>query len=253
MSSDCRFRGFPAPFGGPASGLWPSGSGSAPPSMPPPPLPCLNADILTDLFAACSGVISSGSPGPICGWTYFVSFGVSSTITFSPGSMRFDCPTSNETPAASKPISMSGVNNRTVEFTFHEFDDLSPSTIYVVNILDAANVNVISIELGGNGAVDVGVGPQSNVPFYEGFWTPNKGRHVVHVTVDNAGIPRVWIDGQEIHMALVTFGPLSGYPADSVVALFADLTNDSVPRTAVLESLFIASGQIPPTRTFCRP
>lgn len=240
------------PLGGPAGGLWPSGGGQ---SQPAAPLPCLTADILAECFALCSGVISQGAPGPVCDWTYFTSLsGPASTVTFSPGSMTFDCPTSNEAPAASKPISMSGVNDRTVQFTFQEFDDLQASISYLITLMDAGSVNLLNINLGANGDVVVSVGPVANVSFYLGNWAPNKGRHIVHLTVDGGGLPRLWIDAVEIPLAFLGSGPFGGgYPDESVTANFSDLNNDAIPRTAVLENLFIAAGQFPPSRTFCCP
>lgn len=249
----CRCHGLPTPFGGPGSGLWPTGGGSTPPP-PPPPLPPIVADILADCFAACAGVISQGAPGPICGWTYFTSLsGPASTVTFSQGSMTFDCPTSNEAPAASKPISISGVNDRTVHFTFHEFNDIQASIAYMIIVTDLANTNALSINLESNGSVSVAAGLQANIPFYSGTWTPNGGFHTVHLTVDASGLPRLWIDGAEITLTLIGSAPFAGYPADSVVANFSDLNNDAIARTSVLESLFITTGQILPTRTFRCP
>lgn len=250
----CGCSGLPTPFGGPASGLWPSGGG-APAAPPPPPAPPIAANILAECFSECLGVISSISPGPVCGWAYFISFGgPTSTITFSPGEMRFDAPTSNESPAASKGISLSGVNNRTVQFTFQEFDDLRSSIFYMVLILDALSANMINVYLSPDGVVQVSVGPTSAVPVYQGTWAPNKGRHTVRVTVDDLGLPRLWVDGVEITLAFFVSSPYGGgYPDESVIVNFTDVNGPDLSRTSTLNSLFITSGQYPPTQAFACP
>lgn len=248
-------RGYQTPFGGPASGLWPSGGRSTPPPPTPIPLPCLIADVLADCLAACAGSISQGTPGPVCGWTYFTSiFGPPGTIVFSPGSMLFAAPTSNEAPAASKGIVLASVNDLTMRFTFQEFSEAQGSVQYTLVVTDAGNADGLAIFLGANNDVTVLLGPQGNISTYLGMWAPNRGSHTVHMTVSPSGIPRLWIDGTEVSMALNSTGTvMSGFPASSVVVNFFDLNSDGIPRTAKLTSLFIASGQFPSTRTFCCP
>lgn len=244
----------PTPFGGPASGLWPSGGGASPLPPRPPPPPQI-ANIFSDCFGGCSGTITQIAPGPVCGWKFFQSpLGAAGPVVLAPGVMTFQAPTSNEAPAVYKDIVLSSIKNLTVQFVFQEFADLGASSSYFIVITDAGNADVLSIELGANGDVDVLLGPQGNASVYEGIWTPNKGKHTVHVTVNGTGVPRVWVDGVEIPMPFIVGGLVfAGYSMSAVTANFADLNGPGPALSATLTGLFITSGQLPPDTVFRCP
>src|SRR5436190_14587338 len=117
-SSDGRcVKPFTTPFGGPASGLWPSGS------VPTPPIACVTTDIFRDCFQGCMGTISGASPGPVCGWTFSEAFGAfGGRVVFTPGVMSF-VGSNGEAPADTKPLlgQLQSIFNITGQYSFTEF------------------------------------------------------------------------------------------------------------------------------------
>lgn len=245
------------PFGGPSSGLWPRGaSGQAAPGPAPAPAPaCTAADIFADCFAAAVGVINSGSPGPVAGWTYNEVFGPKGgQITFTPGQMQFQMLANNNQPGATSPITLADITNMTVQALFTEFTGPTGlgTSSYNFYILSAGGTNIFQVQLSDDGVAFVALGPSINASQYFGTWTPNNGTHTVHLTVDNAGVPTLSIDGVDIPLTFVFAGPnVIGFPANSVAVFF--LAGLSSPDNAELTKLFIASGQLPADTVFCCP
>lgn len=252
------------PSGGPGSGLW--ASGTVPPApapspvptptpVPPPPVVCVTADILADCFAACTGTINSGSPGPICGWAWDFTQASGGSISFTPGVMSFNAPTGSEGPADKKAFtaSLATVLGMTGQYTFTEW----PSPLgngfagYEIAIASAGQADLFQLFLENDGDVFLQVGSFGNNSLYLGTWFPNNGTHKVHFTVDALGVPRLWIDGVEIPLTfsgMVFFNPTS---ADSVVFVPFEFSGFSDATT--VSEVFVATRILPPETVFCCP
>jgi len=253
---------FMTPTAGPASGLWPQGSSvrpSAPapgPSTPPSPS-CVGASIFSDCFASCVGMISGGSPGPVCGWTFIEPFGpLGGSVTLSPGNMTFNVAAATDDPVDTKslPVPLGSVNGITGQFGFTEFaTPPGPNTSYVFVLNNQALNDSLVIALFGDTSVVVQVGDPANGSNYISAWTPNNGSHVVSFQVDSSGVPLLWIDGLSIPLMFIGMGTNIGslLPANSVS--FAVSSGDPTPATAPVKNLFITTGALPPQTRFCCP
>lgn len=253
------------PFGGPASGLWPSGGGAAPAPAEAPgevvtPVPgptCTTAAYFADCFAGCTGTISGASPGPICEWLFEPTIPpTGGTITFTPGLMTFNTTGASQVPGATKPLDapLVSVFNLTGQFEFNEF--ATPpvvGTAYDYFINNAALSQVVQVALLGDGNAIVTVGPPAGADLYLGAWTPNNGSHEVHFTVDGIGVPRLWIDGVEIPLAFFFNVPTfaTDYPTNSATVFMA--SGSAVAASASYENLFLTTGQLALDTEFCCP
>lgn len=218
-------------------------------------LTCVNADLFADCFAGCSGVISAGSPGPVCGWTFGSAFGTTGTVEFSSGQMTVKG-SSGDVGAAVKslPSSLSSVFDLSGKFSFTEFQaSLATGQAYELYVTNVDNSESILVFLDDFGNALVQAGPTALTSSYLGTWTPNNGSHDVFFTVDEEGVPRLYIDGNEISLEFVGQTPASAelLPANvvEVDAAVFNGTNESSPWTSV----FLASGVLSSTTEFCCP
>lgn len=244
----CVARPFITPFGGPASGLWPSGG------SPPIPEPsCTIASIFADCFRDCTGTISEASPGPICGWTFEAVFGpLGGTITFTPGSMAFNTANATEFPGATKPIpqALGTVNGLTGQFQFTA-PNAQNNYNFVITNSDLSEIVLVGLFADGN--VGVQVGPPADVPFYTGMWVPTTGPHKVHFSINQNGVPSLFIDGVETPLAFVgtVFSFASSLPPN-VAAFFVGLGSAAPASTPVMNA-FVTRGVLGPETEFCCP
>lgn len=180
-----------APFGGPASGLWPSGSpGSKAPAG------CIFADLFSDCFLACEGAISGLSPGPVCGWTFSSIFGPgAATVTFVPGTMSMNTVSATDFLGVTKAFPLTSVFGISGQFEFTEYPTPpNPATTYILFIANFDLSEVVDIELFGDGTLVVKVGDPAAAPTYTGAWTPSNGAHEIHFMIDPSGVPALFID-----------------------------------------------------------
>lgn len=238
--------GIVTPFGGPASGLWPSGT-----ARPSPPLPigCGTADLFADCFAGCTGVIDAGSPGPVCGWTWA---GFGGSVSFTPGNMLF-VGTPGQFPVGTKPLraSLAGVGNVTLQFAFTEKPPGLDTRNYEIQVLDGSGNNIIDIfftdfGFGIGNPLDVFVGPLATAEdwFAPGGWAPTTGAHVVHLTISALLVPTLFLDG--VLVPLVDGGVAGDIALGAPDSL-------SAAEAGSFQKIFLASGIFPPTKVFCCP
>lgn len=255
----CVPRSFGTPFGGAASGLWPSGGG-AQPATPAPVAPaptCVTPLIFADCFAVCSGVMSEVSPGPLCGWTYDMSQGSpGGTVTFAPGSMSFDTDDASDFPAARKPLPapLVTVNGLTGQYSFTEYPSVpNVATAYNLYMTNFDLSEVVVVGLLGDGSVFFQVGDPAAAPSYFGAWTPNNGSHTIHFSIDALGVPAIWIDG--VSIPLTFFGNIPSFaasePANHIAFGFG--SGDAAVVTAPLTNVFVTAGSLSPSTEFCCP
>lgn len=252
---------FTNPFGGPASGLWPSGLTPANTSVPRPATPfvptsCIQATIFADCFGLCTGVISGASPGPVCGWTFIEPFGARGGIfTFTPGQMSMDTAGALEYAIAVKPLPalLASVLGISGQFDFTEYPTPpNAETTYQVFLLNSDISELLSVSLFGDGSIVVQGGDKTSVPTYFGAWTPNGQAHRVHFWVPPTGAPRLWLDGVEITLAFVgDVGTFDGYPANNVS--YGGGAGVATPAVSPLRRLFLTSGETGPETNFCCP
>lgn len=265
--SICVRPGFVTPFGGPASGISTAGgiegaAASAAPGVivtPPTPVPtCVTPSIFGDCFGLCTGVINAGAPGPVCGWTYIEPFGpLGGEFNFTPGVMSMDTFDADDFPIATKALgaplaSIFGVSG---QFEFTEY--LTPPnamTTYqlLVNNFDLSESLFVSFF--GDGSASVQAGDPALIPTYINLaaWTPTPGAtHVVHFSIDGAGIPTVYLDGVLIPMPFVVAVPSFStlYPVNSMN--YGGGGADVTPGSSALSNLFLTAGSTPPETEFC--
>lgn len=255
-----RGPGGGSPFGGPATSPFGFGNPGPSPVIRPTPAPaptCVTASIFSDCFGACSGVINGASPGPVCGWTYIEPFGpLGGQFTFTPGVMMMDTFDADDFPIASKPLpaplaSVFGVSGQ-FDFTEHQTPP-NANTAYQALFTNAALTEGAFVGLFGDGGVVVQAGDSTTIPTYLGTWTPNGGAHVVHFSIDGAGVPVLYIDG--VSIPLIFFGSVGSflplYPANSIS--YEGGSGDPTPDTSPLRSLFLTTGVVGPETEFCCP
>ena len=213
----------------------------------------MTADILSDCFTGLAGVIPPGSVG---GWSFEQSFGPKGgQVSFGSDQMSFDMIAPNNAPGAKKSIALASVNDITLQYTFAEFPTPTGlgNSFYETYVVTAGIVEAAFVSLVDDGFVVVGAGPVANGNSYFGNWTPNNGTHKVHLTVDGAGNPTLWIDGVLIPLTLNgPFGFFLGSMPANVVTFFAG-AGLSFPVSSPVDSVFVASGNYPPTQEFCCP
>lgn len=254
----CQPRPFiTTPTGGPASGLWSQGS-SLPAPAPASPPSCVKATIFGDCFSLCTGVISGGAPGPVCGWTFIEPFGpLGGQFTFTPGVMSMDTAGATDFPIATKPLmtpllSVFGISGR---FSFTEYaTPPNPNTTYslVLNNFDLSKSVLVSIF--GDGTLSVQAGSPASIPTYLGTWTPVPGAaHVVSFAVDGAGIPTLFIDGVPVPLVFSANVPSfsTSFPVNSIN--YGGGAGVAAAASSPLRSLFLTAGASGPATAFCCP
>ncbi len=248
---------FVTPFGGPASGISPSGGGPAPSPAPPPVPSCVSASIFADCFRSCTGVVNAASPGPVCGWTYIEPFGpLGGQVTFTPGMMSVQSFDADDFPIVTKPLPapLATVFGLSGQFAFTEYPTPpGPTTTYQIFMNNLGITQTLSVSLFGDGSVVVQAGDSTLIPTYTGTWTPNHGSHVVHFSIDGAGIPTFFLDG--VNIPLVFFGNVlsagSSYPDNSIN--YGAGAGDVTPASSPVRNLFITAGVVGPRTVFCCP
>lgn len=256
-----------SPFGGPATS--PSGFGNPGPSpiigpipapgpTPPPPPTCTTPTIFADCFETCTGTIDGASPGPVCGWTFIEPFGaLGGEFNFTPGVMSMDTFDADDFPIATKPLPapLASVFNTSLQFDFTEYATApNLNTAYQVLINNVGLTETIFLSLFGDGSVAVQVGDPASAATYSGVWTPTPGAdHVVHLTIDGAGVPLLYIDGILIPLAFLgNAGSFAtAYPSDSVS--YGGGAAVAAAAVSPLRSLFVTSGIFAPETDFCCP
>lgn len=218
-------------------------------------LSCVEADLFADCFAGCSGVISAGFPGPVCGWTFSTAFGTTGTIEFSSGQMALKG-SSGDVAAAVKtlPASLSSVLDLSGKYSFTEFQaSLGTGQAYEFWITNTDNSESILVFLDDFGNALVQVGPTALTSSYLGTWTPNNGSHVVFFTVDENGLPHLYIDGNEVALEFVGESPSAAELLPANVVAVDGAVFDGANETSPWTSIFLASGVLSPTTEFCCP
>lgn len=222
-----------APFGGPASGLWPSGSSFGQTSLSS----CLVANLLSECFQGCN------NPGN-CGWQIF--FG---DVVFTGQDVKLD--PNGGAAVIFKPLSGVPSQNVSVQVRFQEIAGaLEPTMQYGMGAVGASGRGIVGAQLRGDGTVFVEIGETT---IYNGTWTPQGGGafHTVVVNVDANGTPTLFID--QVLIPLVVGGVLIPAPFGPA-AVFSAVNIGGTPQgPATLHSIFIARGIYPPTTVFCCP
>jgi hypothetical protein len=222
-----------APFGGPASGLWPSGSSFGQTSL----ASCLGANLFSECFQGCN------NPGN-CGWQTVIG-----SVVFTGQNVLLD-------PNAGAAVifkSFSGVpaQNVTLQVRFKEIAGVvEPTMAYGMGALDAAGMGIAAVQLRGDGTVFVQIG---GIAVYNGTWTPqgNGAFHTVVLNVAADGTPTLFID--QVLIPLLLGGAPMPAPFGPAIA-FSVINFGGTPQgPATLFSIFLARGIYPPTTVFCCP
>lgn len=147
--------------------------------------------------------------------------------------------------------SVSGAPTVGVTFQFRFAEIAGPPTFnmsYTTGVLDSSGEGNPLIFLRGDGFIVVFRGALG----YLGTWTPagNGAVHIVHITVDGAGNPSLFVDGVAI--------PLTGPGAVSPVVagpnqVGASIQNDDLTGQGYYDRIFVAAGVFPPSTVFCCP
>ena len=222
-----------APFGGPASGLWPLG-GAVGPSSAILPASCTLPSIMSECFKGCD------APGN-CGFVTVVG-----SVTFTGESVVLD-------PGAGaavieRPLAVQPAPNTTLQVRFREIaGPPQPTMAYGIGTLNAAGEGNVAFQLRGDGSAFVQVAGLT----YNGTWSPNGGSHTVVVTVSADGTPSLFID--QVYIPLVLGGTLVPAPFGPAFAI-AVLNFGGTPQgPAIVFSAFVTKGVFPPTTVFCCP
>lgn len=217
------------------------------------PSVCTPASILADCFPCIGGPISSGAPGPVCGWTFRSPFGgKGGSVTFV-NDMLLRMGGFNESPGASKPAIVTNVGNLTWQYTFTEFP--APvgggTSVYDNFIVNSGRNQAVQIRFTDNGTFIIAIGPLAGATFYTGNWIPNNGTHTVHLIVDGALNPLLWIDGIPVPATPVGGGSINIGTLPHDVVFFSASSGGFFPDAATIRSVFITSGALPPSTVFC--
>lgn len=218
---------------------------------------CVAASIFADCLGSCTGVISGAAPGPVCGWTFIEPFGaLGGLFTFTPGVLSMDTAGATEFAIAAKPLpaSLSSVWGVSGQFAFTEYPTApNAETTYQIFMNNSDISEVLSVSLFGDGSVVVQAGDVDSVPTYTGSWTPNGGAHMVHFSIDSAGVPTLWLDG--VAVPLTFYGNVgswaSSYPPNSIS--YGGGAAVAAPASSPLRNLFITQGETGPETVFCCP
>lgn len=241
------------PFGGPASGISPSGS--SPSALRGQD--CTISNFIADCFKDCEGQTTAISPGPICGWKFSEAFGTSTTpIVFSPGSMTITTNTAADYIGSVKslPRPLPQNLNISAQFEFTEYQTPpNPTTAYQLFLTNGDSSRGIFLSLFGDGSGVIQIGDTASIPTWSFVWTPNRGHHIVHLSVDSRGVPTIWIDHKEapvtfIGNVLSVFNLLPG----NTVSFFGG-AGDPAAAASPIQRVFVTQGNVGPETKFCCP
>jgi hypothetical protein len=231
------------PFGGPASGLWPTGT--AAPSPGPrvlaqgvKPVSCTVASILAQCFVGCN------LPGN-CGWTIDTPAG---TVTFTGLVMKMGPFGANVLGEAARTLPGVPTLNITIQFKLTEIAGVPTGNMnYSVTTYDPLGARAQHFALSGSGGLLVVIDNQEWI----GTWTPlgNNTQRNVHLSVA-LGIPTLTIDGVNIPLALGAVLPIPGGVPNSLIVRIQN--NDTLDQGSY-DSLFITNGPTPASTVFCCP
>jgi hypothetical protein len=171
--------------------------------------------------------------------------------------MSMDTFDADDFAIAAKPLpaplaSVFGVSG---QFDFTEYTTPPNSTTTYQAIVNNSGITEsLLVSLFGDGSAVVQAGDSTLIPTYTGAWTPTPGAsHVVHFTIDGAGVPRLWIDGVEVTLVFVgnvgTFFSL--YPDNNIS--YGGGAGDPTPDQSPLRSLHVTAGVVGPETVFCCP
>ncbi len=253
----CVRPGFVTPFGGPASGLFPSSSRGSPASGPAP-ASCVPVTVFADCFQRCTGVISDASPGPICGWTFSEPFGpATGSISFVPGSMIFNTTDPADLPGDTKslPVSLMTINGISGQFLFTEYPTPpNANTAYEIFINTFGSTQGFGVALFGDGSVVIQSGDNTLASNFLGTWTPDNGSHAVFFAVDESGVPTLFIDQVPIPL---TFAGTTPFPITSFLnansVTFFSQSGSATPASSPVTGAFVTQGTPDPAAVFCCP
>ena len=153
------------------------------------------------------------------------------------------------------PAPLASVFGLSGQWSFTEYTTVpNATTTYQLLVNNTGLTESVGVSLFGDGNIVVQGGDPNNIPTYTGTWTPTPGAsHVVHFTIDGAGVPRLWIDGVEITLVFLanvgSFWTL--YPAES--ASYGGGAGDPTPGTSPTTSIFVTAGVVGPETVFCCP
>jgi len=249
----CILPGFVTPFGGPASGISPLGG----PVGVLPSSGCTPSNFFADCFQECVGQITAASPGPICGWTFSEVFGTSTTpIIFTPGSMTITTDTATDYIGAVKSLPRPLPQNLSIsaQFEFTEYQTPpNPTTTYQLFLTSPDSSRGIFLSLFGDGNGVIQVGDVLLIPAWIFTWTPNLGHHIVHLSIDSRGVPRIWIDHQEIPVTFFgdIFSIFDQLPGNTIS--FFGGAGENAPAASPISRVFLMEGNASQETNFCCP
>lgn len=224
---------FITPLGGPASGLWPSGSSFGQTSL----TSCLAANLFSECFQGCNNPNN-------CGWQTIVG-----SVVFTGQNVTLD--PNGGAAVIFKPFSGVPSQNVTVQVRFQEMTGvIEPTMQYGMGAIGASGRGIAGIQLRGDGSAFVEIGEMT---VYNGTWTPKGGGafHTVVLNVAADGTPSLFVD--QVFIPLVVGGVLIPAPFGPGIA-FAVVNIGGTPQgPATLHSIFVARGIYPPTTVFCCP
>lgn len=253
--SPCVPKGFVTPFGGPASGISPSGSslsGASGASRQN----CRNANIFASCFLECNGQISQASPGPVCGWTFSTAFGTSTEpILLGPGHLTIQTSTNTDYIGATHPLSrpLASLFEMSGQFEFTEYQ--TPPNAFTTYQLFVNNIDLSQgflVSLAGDGTGALQIGDPANSPTYIFLWTPNFGSHVVHFSIDSLGKPRLYIDHVEVTLTFTGNVPTFGGLPANILGFFGGSAENGAASSTV-RNVFLTAGNVGPETIFCCP
>lgn len=221
------------PFGGPASGLWPSGTVG-----PSGVTPCRTADLFSQCFQGCDH-----SAIPDCGWAKTGG----GTVVFGPDHVTMGSNGILDDGIIERPAPGLPSTGYTLQFNFTELP-FPPTALmaYEVGFFDALGNVKLDIDFAADGSVAV----LTDLFRYDAdpAWTPVAGAtHTAHVTVDAAGLVRVFLDGAEIALVQSPHTDLVGTP-DSVSIKIQDKSKSG---QGSFQNIFMASGVLSEKTVFC--
>jgi len=235
LPGKCGCPGNPAtPFGGPASGLWPSGSAGAE-SAAAGLVSCRMANLIATCFTACVGATPCGffpatPPGTI-------QFTANSVLLGNDGSGNSLGLLAAPHAATFDPL------NATLQFKVIEFNQFPGN--FVVIITDSTGFGVFQVQLFSDGTLFVVVGALQ----YNGTWTPVAGAEILVHYETIAGVPHLFLNNVEVSLTL--FGPNANFISPNIILVGGE---SSVPNNKVTyDFLFVDTTSLPPTVNFCCP
>lgn len=241
MFCRCLPGGGPTPFGGPAAGLWPRGSGPQAPAAsaaaaapsPAPAPQCQAASLFSDCF-------TNGNVG----WTVVTPAG---TVTFTGGKINEGSSGGNPQGQARKALASVPSGAWTASFKLTEIAAAPTAGMnYAVGMFNSAGDSVFALVLIGDGSVFAG----DMTDIYFGAWTPSAGAtHTVRLTRTGPGTLTLSIDGVNIPLTPIAPGPITG--TAGVVDL--SIQNNDLSGMGAYDEVFLTDGIADPALRFCCP